>query len=427
MADEDKLDRARDLLDFIDRSPSPYHAVAEARRRLEAAGFTALDERETWSLRPGEQAFLIRGGGALIAVRAGSRPPSESGFLIVGAHTDSPGLRIRPCPDVHASGYLQLAVELYGSPLLFTWLDRDLGVAGRVTLRGGSTRLVDVDRPVARIPSLALHLQRGVNQEGLKLDAQEHLLPVLRMESAGESRSFVAELGTSTEDVLGWDLCLYDVQPACLGGAANDFLFASRLDDLVGCHAAISALVEAAPREITQLVVLYDFEETGSQAASGAHSRWLLGVLERLVGGSDLSRALARSLLVSTDMAHALHPSHANKHDPAHAPILGGGPVVKHNANQSYATDGPAAAVFAEACRAAGFAPQRFVARNDLPAGSTIGPIAAALTSIRTVDVGNPMLSMHACREMAGARDVDPMIRALVELLSRGQPPDPDC
>jgi aspartyl aminopeptidase len=360
--------------------------------------------------------------------------------VLVGAHTDSPGLRLKPTPDLEAAGYRQLGVQVYGSPLLSTWLDRDLSLAGRVSVAGGASHLVDFQQPICRIPSLAVHLNRGVNKNGLTLNAQDHLVPALGLSRPTDSpfAELVAErlgqAGTAevtAGEILGFDLCLYDVQPGALGGLHDELLSASRLDNLVGCYSCLTALLDSAARRATQVCVLYDHEEVGSRTASGAQSRLLTSVLERAVAATGeasvqaVPRALARSLLVSVDMAHAVHPNYPEKHDKQHQPRLGAGPVVKVHANQSYATDGPAAAAFTEACQAAGFTPQRYVSRNDLPCGSTIGPVSAARTAIRTVDVGNPMLAMHSCREVAGTRDVSLMIAALTQLLSSGSRPDP--
>jgi aspartyl aminopeptidase len=319
-------------------------------------------------------------------------------------------------------------VEVYGSPLLHTWLDRDLAVAGRVSLRNGATHLVKFDKAICRISSLAIHLSPTLVTEGLKLNPQLHAVPSLGF--GDDSRARFGELvaaelsargnATSPEAIGAFDLSLYDVQGASIGGADSEFLFSARLDNLASCHALTSALVGLAPKaQPTRGIVLYDHEEVGSQSASGASSLFLRSVLGRLAaafpdaGRDALERALARSLLVSVDMAHAVHPGHTDKHDPQHAPRLGAGPVIKANASQSYATDAPSAAVFERACKEAGFTPQRFVSRNDMRCGSTIGPISAARLAIRTVDVGNPMLSMHSCREVSATADVDKMIRAL--------------
>jgi aspartyl aminopeptidase len=424
-------DAAGDLLRFIDRSPTPYHAVAEASARLHAAGFSELREGELWELSPGDARYAVRGGGSLFAFVVGERSPAEGGFHLIGAHTDSPNLRVKPLPDVAKEGYRQLAVEPYGAVLLHSWLDRDLSLAGRVTLAAASgvvTRLVDFQRPLLRVPNLAIHLQREIATKGLELNPQAHLVPVVGLESAPPLAELVAaelraELGTvAAGDVLGFDLMAYDLQPAARAGARGELLFAPRLDNLASCHAAVSAL--AAAREMrlpawTNALVLYDHEEVGSRSASGAAGSFLADGLGRLVssvkGGAPqgAARAAARSLLISADMAHAVHPNFADKHEPGHRPRLGGGPVLKVNANHSYASDGVGIAHVTALCRSLGVTPQHFVTRSDIACGSTIGPLAAASVGIRAVDLGSPMLSMHSCRELAATDDVAPMIALL--------------
>lgn len=427
---------ARDLLRFIDASPSPYHAVATARRHLEDAGFMRLDEREAFVIEPGAKVFVVRSG-SIAAFVLGTEAPIAAGFHLVGAHTDSPNLRVKPSPDLRAAGCLQIAVEPYGGVLQHTWLDRDLGVAGRVIISGHGgveERLVFVDRPLLRVPSLAIHLNRNVNTEGLVLNAQRHLPPVIALASAGET-SFLELLAlelskggdtTTAASILGFDLMTTDLQPASLLGAREEFVVAPRLDNLASCHAALTALLADArqPRKRTRGVVLFDHEECGSESAHGAASSFLGDLLRRILaatGATDvdaLPRAIARSFFVSADMAHALHPSHLDKHDGGHAPILGEGPVVKLNTNQRYATDGEGWARFESWARDAAVKTQRFVARSDLGCGSTIGPMTAASLGIRTVDVGNPMLSMHSCREVAGTADVAPFAKVLEAFLA---------
>lgn len=423
-------DAARDLCTFIDRSPTPYHAALEITRRLQEAGFSALDERSAWRLSPGDRRYVVRGGSTVVAFIAGSEPPASAGFRMIGAHTDSPNLRVKPAPDVHKSGYRQVGVEPYGGVIYATWLDRDLSIAGRVSLARGKrveTRLVDLERPVARVPQLAIHLNRGVNSDGLVLNAQKHLSPILGVGDKVELAKLIADaLGESAADVLGFDLMLYDTQRASLGGLDQEIVYASRLDNLGSSHAATLALLAGAatPVPATRVIVLYDHEECGSRSAVGAQGTVLRDVLARVVlaygapAPQDLERALSRSFLVSADMAHAVHPNYADQHEPQHTPELGRGPVIKTNANQSYATSGETAARFTLACREAGFAPQQFVTRSDLPCGSTIGSITAAKLGVQTVDVGNPMLSMHSCREMAGARDVALAVAAYGNVLT---------
>jgi len=427
---------ARDLLAFIDASPSPYHAVLEASRRLEAVGFHRIDERDAWSLAPGSRFYVTRAGSSLAAFIVGDRPPQQRGFQLIGAHTDSPCLHIKPRPDVRRHGYLQVAVEPYGGLLYSTWLDRDLSIAGRVvvadegTPAGGAppsstTRIVRIARPLLRIPNLAIHLERTVNTEGLKLNAQQHLVPVIGLDRDGAPDELICdvlsrELGCKPSAIVGFDLCLYDTQPGAIGGARGELLFAPRLDNLASCFAAVEALCDAplqAPA--TRGIVLYDHEEVGSQSTQGADSLFLRDLLERIAnacsgGEADaLSRALAHSFLISADMAHAVHPNYADKHEPGHRPVLGAGPVIKVNSGQSYATDGETFARFSLLCRSVEVAPQMFVTRSDLACGSTIGPITAGMVGMRAVDVGSPLLSMHSIREMAAASDVLAMQKVL--------------
>lgn len=425
---------ARDLCRYIDASPTPYHAVAETARRLRHAGYTPLSESEDWRLGAGDRRYVARGG-SLIAFEVGTKPPAEAGFRIVGAHTDSPNLRLKPNASLTAHGYLQLAVEPYGGVLLHSWLDRDLSLAGRVcVLRGGTveTFLVDFERPVLRIPDLAIHLQREIREQGLKLNPQSHLAPIFALADGGSFEEALAnELERSADvrvparDIASYELMTYDTLRAEIGGANGEFVFAGRLDNLGSCHAATSALVAASEKgatAATRVIVLYDHEEVGSRSASGAAGPFLEQSLERLVAalGGDaqaVARAASRSLLVSADMAHAVHPNYADRHEPGHKPVIGGGPVIKSNVGLSYATDAPASAEFLACCRELGIEPQRFVVRSDMPCGSTIGPLSAARVGISTVDAGNPMLAMHSCREMAGSADVAPMAAVLAELL----------
>lgn len=430
-------DPVADLLAYIDRSPTPYHAVAETARRLEAGGFRPLGEGEVWDLPPGARHYVVRGEGSLAAFQVGAGAPAEGGFRIVGAHTDSPNLRIKPRADVTAHGYHQLAVEPYGGVLLHTWLDRDLSLAGRVSFEHDGalrTALVDFERPLLRVPNLAIHLDREVTKQGLKLNPQQHLVPVLGLEDTPSFADMLAtELRARGVEEVGpgairaFDLMAYDTQPASVAGAHGEFVLAPRLDNLASCHAAVTALLAAAPSEPagpTRVIVLYDHEEVGSRTAQGAGGTLLLDVLGRVVAGvkedapQGLARAVSRSMLVSADMAHAVHPNYADRHEPGHRPVIGGGPVIKVNANQAYASDAGTAGIFASLCQGRGLPHQHFSSRSDLACGSTIGPITAARTGIRTVDVGNPMLSMHSCREMAGSADVEPMIDVLTAFLA---------
>jgi aspartyl aminopeptidase len=358
----------------------------------------------------------VRSEGSLVAFQVGAGSPAEEGFRIVAAHSDSPNLRLKPRPDVEAHGYHQYGVEPYGSVLLHSWFDRDLSLAGRVTLREGD------------VPNLAIHLSGELRKKGLKLNAQEHLVPVAGLEHAPPLAELVAgELraqqlaDVAPQDVLAYDLMTCDTQPSVVAGVNGEFIHAPRLDNLVSCHAGVSALLavgDATP-SFTRALVLYDHEEVGSRTAQGAAGPLLADALERIVAGfqggepQGLPRALARSVMISVDMAHAVHPNYADRHEPAHRPVIGGGPVLKLNANQSYASDARTSGLFAALCGRAGLEPQHFVSRSDLRCGSTVGPITAARLGIPVVDVGNPMLSMHSCREMAGSADVEPMIEVL--------------
>lgn len=425
------IQTALELADFIEASPTPFHAVSELAARLTAAGFTELGEGAAWKLEPGGRYHVIRNGSSLMAFVVADRPPAETGFRLTGAHSDSPNLRLKPRPETLVHGYRQLAVEVYGGVLLSTWLDRDLGLGGRVFAKGErAPRLVRSSGPICRIPNLAIHLDRTVNEEGLKLNAQTHLPPVIGLSDAEDTtwlRGWLArELSLEPGAIQSFDLMLHDTQKPAVSGLDSEFLHAPRLDNLASCHASLAALsraLAAGRLPATSGFVVYDHEEVGSETASGAASNLLESVLERIVmarggGREEFRRAVARSLFVSADMAHALHPNRADRHEPGHAPKLNAGPVIKMNANQRYATDAATGARFLELAAEVEVPTQVFVTRSDLPCGSTIGPITATRLGIPTVDVGNPMLSMHSCREMAGTRDPELMVRVLARLFA---------
>jgi aspartyl aminopeptidase len=405
-----------DLRAFIDISPTPFHAVAEMVRRLSEGGFTELAEQDRWTLQPGDQRYVIRDGGSLVAFRVGSAPLADSGLIGIGSHTDSPTFKVRPHHDLRRFGYRLVGVEPYGGMLAHTWMDRELMIAGRVTTADGTTTLVRLQESTLRLPSLAIHLDGSV-REGLTLDPQRHLVPVLGLES---EPALLEQLGAA--DALGWDLVLADTQPAADTG--TDWIAAPRLDNLASCHSAIVALLAAKAAPHTQFFVANDHEEVGSGSAEGARGSFLQDALQRLVaatGDTDSQayhQAIARSRFLSADMAHAIHPNYADRHEPSHTPLLGGGPVVKHNARQSYATDATGASWFLGKAAEAGVPTQHFVTRADLPCGSTIGPLTATRLGIPTVDVGNPMLAMHSCRELASAQDIPLMIKAMTACLS---------
>jgi aspartyl aminopeptidase len=413
-----------DLIDFLAASPTPFHAVASATDRLNAAGFQSLAEADSWAeLGPGRYAFAHGGSSLLAFVIPEAR--RVSGFRIVGAHTDSPNLRLKPNAEYKKEGYAQLGVEVYGGALLNSWLDRDLSLAGRVFVREGdrtAARLVRFDKPMLRVAQLAIHLDRDVN-DALKLNKQEHLAPIFGLGDGRDVATLLAErLGTAREQIVGSELMLYDVVRPTLGGRDDELLFSARLDNQAMCHAGLRALVDAAPRaqasDVVPVVALFDHEEVGSESAYGAHSGFLPRALERIItarGGAreDFHRALAGSLCVSADMAHAVHPNYEGRHEARHKPVLNGGPVIKVNAQQRYATSGLTAALFRELCAKAEVPVQQYAHRTDLPCGSTIGPIASTLLGVRTVDVGNPMLSMHSVRELGGTKDPAMMTKVL--------------
>lgn len=430
MSEPSRFDRGHtdDLMTFLTASPSPYHAVATAAERLEKAGFRQVAETDAWEGTSGGK-YVLRGG-AIVAwyVPEGAAPHTP--FRIIGAHTDSPNLRVKPLPDTGAHGWRQVAVEIYGGPLLNSWLDRDLGLAGRLTLRDGSTRLVDIGRPLLRVPQLAVHLDRAVNTDGLKLDKQRHLQPVWGLGGDVRDGDLIAfleeESGLAAGEVAGWDLMVHSVEPPAYLGRDEELLAGPRMDNLLSVHAGTAALAAVATSgaglPYIPVLAAFDHEENGSQSDTGADGPLLGTVLERSVfarGGSyeDRARAFAGTVCLSSDTGHAVHPNYAERHDPTHHPRVNGGPILKVNVNNRYATDGSGRAVFAAACEKAGVPFQSFVSNNSMPCGTTIGPITAARHGIRTVDIGVAILSMHSARELSGADDPYLLANALVAFL----------
>ncbi|MDE0676976.1 MAG: M18 family aminopeptidase [Acidimicrobiaceae bacterium] len=427
------------LFEFIEASPSPFHAAAAAVDRLAAAGFVETGRSESWSELDVVQGFAVRDGGTVVAVRAGAAvDPERLRFSVIGAHTDSPNLRVRPQPDSGTLGYRQLGVEVYGGVLLNSWLDRDLGLSGRVEVRSGDgdgraarsrTVLWRCDRALLRVPQLAIHLDRDVNDR-LKLDRQQHMIPVwgLGEPSAAGFREFLAdELKVEPDAVLAWDVMAHDLTPPARLGRDGEMYAASRIDNLASCHAAVEALarLSSLPDDTAAVVVLFDHEEIGSDSATGAGSPILADALERIAAALGASRdqylrAVARSLCVSADGAHAVHPNYPERHEPQHLPLLNGGPVVKTNVNVRYATDARTHARFVAACGAAGVPHQIYSHRGNLACGSTIGPITASRLGMSVVDVGSPMLSMHSARELGGSDDPAMLTAALGAFLADG-------
>ncbi len=424
----DQRAETRGLLEFIDASPSPFHACAEVAARLKAAQFVELRESASWPAKPGRY-FVVRGGSIAAWVAPDGLAP-HAGARIVGAHTDSPNLRIKPKPDSGAAGYRQLGVEVYGSVLHNSWLNRELGISGRVVVRAASgleTKLVKFDRPWLVVPQLAIHLERSVNDEGLRLDKQLHLSPIWALGRGRENefREWLAsEIGAAAGSIVSFDLMCHDSQPSRFAGLREEFVSAPRLDNLQSCWCALRGLLRRLERgdalRHLAVVCLFDHEEVGSTSQRGAASPLLKDSLERIVlgrGGSrdDYHRSIAGSMCVSADMAHAIHPNYREKYEPEHWVNLNGGPVIKFNPNTRYATDAEGEAHFAELCATAKVPVQRYMHRSNQACGTTIGPITAANLGILTVDVGCAQLSMHSARELAGSDDPEWMIKALAQ------------
>ena len=420
-------DHSGDLAAFIAASPSSFHAAHEAAARLEAAGFERLDETKAWPTGAGRR-FVVRDG----AVIAWNQPASAAGhtpFRIVGTHTDSPGFKLKPKPTTAAHGWLQAGVEVYGGPLLNSWLDRELELAGRLITTSGEQHLVRTG-PFLRFPQLAVHLDRGVN-DGLRLDPQQHMNPVFGLTGPGggpESADVVGHLaglaGIRSSDVAGYDIVVADTAPGAVFGLDGAFFAAGRMDNLVSVHAGLAAVV-AAPADADHIAVFaaFDHEEVGSATRSGAAGPFLEDVLVRIGAGvsateSERLRAFAASWCFSADAGHSVHPNYAERHDPANRPVMGRGPLLKINAQQRYATDAVGAAEWNRVCEAAGVDYQEFVSNNTVPCGSTIGPITATRLGIRTVDIGVPLLSMHSARELCSIADAEALTAALTTFLA---------
>lgn len=425
----------RALCAFIQASPTPFHAVASMAAQLEGAGFTRLDESAAWHLQPQGKYYVTRNQSSLIAFRLDAGTLLEQGWRMAGAHTDSPCLRVKPVPELLRNGYFQLGVEVYGGALLNPWFDRDLALAGRVTWLDRAGRqgncLVDFKRPIAIIPSLAIHLDREVNQKR-SINAQQDLPPLVLQCGAGEQVDFKAllleqinhehpQLGVAS--ILEFELSLYDVNPPQPVGLREEFIAAARLDNLASCFLGLRALLDCSGSN--NLLVCSDHEEVGSNSASGAAGPFLQDVLRRIAdklpGGASIEtfvRMLQRSMFASVDNAHGIHPNFADKHDSKHGPLLNAGPVIKFNTNQRYATNSESSAFFRRVCAEAGVPVQSFVMRSDMACGSTIGPIVATDLGVSTIDIGIPTFAMHSIRELCGSKDTQYMATALTRFYS---------
>jgi aspartyl aminopeptidase len=424
--------QVQNLLDFIDASPSPWHVVEtiEALLATQTPAWQRLDEAAKWTLQPGGRYYVVRDDSSIILFIPGQKPLAETGFKIIGAHTDSPGLRIKPNAASSSDGLMRLGVEIYGGPILATFTDRDLSLAGRIAYKNDqneiASMLVAFDQPLLRLPNLAIHMNRMVNEEGLKLQKQTEL-PLILSASVAEQlpQAYFSVLlqrqsGIAAERILSWDLAVYDTQKGAFWGAESEFYADSQLDNLASCHAALQALLDSANLQSngTKVCALFDHEEIGSESNKGADGSFLPDVLGRIAlataaGGEDYARALAKSFMISADMAHAYQPNFPNAYDPGHKVTVNKGPVIKINANHNYSSESVSAAMFVDWCEQAGVPYQKYSHRCDLPCGSTIGPITSAKLGIRSIDVGNPMWAMHSIRESAGVLDHDYMIRVM--------------
>jgi aspartyl aminopeptidase len=417
------------LLSFLQSSPTPFHATDSMRNALIAEGFVELIEENNWVIEEGGKYFVTRNESALIAFTTPELNFSQTGWRMIGAHTDSPCLKLKPNAQVDRFGYHQLGVEVYGGVLLHTWLDRDLSIAGRITLKTKAgdivSRLVDFKDPIAVVPNLAIHLNRQAN-EGFSVNPQEEILPIL----CGAENEFdlhellKAQLTKQYTDlpidmILDFELSLYDTQPAALVGLHKEYICSARLDNLLSCFVGLRALLDSNGQR-PSLLVCTDHEEIGSLSACGANGPFLEDVLHRLTPNPEqYVQAVQRSMLVSADNAHALHPNYANKHDKNHAPAINKGAVIKVNANQRYATNSETASVYRDIAAQENYDVQCFVVRSDMACGSTIGPITSGEIGVPTIDIGLPTFGMHSIRELAGSRDAYGLYKVLTRFTKR--------
>lgn len=416
-----ELKLSKELIDFLYDSPTAFHAVKNVKDILREKGFKELREEDSWALDKEFKYFMTKNDSALIAFTVGPEKVQESGFKIIGAHTDSPSFRVKPNSEmISENTYIKLNTEVYGGPILNTWLDRPLSLAGRVIIRGENllypdVRLVNIKSPIMIIPNLAIHMNKKVN-EGIELNKQVDMLPLLALINEGfEKENYLIkliskELNINYKDILDFDLFLYEYDKGNVIGVEDEFISASRLDDLEAVHAGLHALINSRISKATNILVCFDNEEVGSATKQGADSEMLSNVLERIVlslGGNreDFFRALSKSFIISADAAHATHPNRGEKGDPTNRPVINKGPAIKIAASQSYTSDADSSSVFVALCEKAGVPVQKFVNKSDEKGGSTIGPISSTHLNIRSVDIGVPMLAMHSIRELSGVKD----------------------
>jgi len=424
------VQQVSDLLNFIDKSPSAFHAVDRIVKQLQAHQFEPLDEKQKWSLKPGGRYYVCRDDSSIIFFVSGEKPLPETGYKILGAHTDSPGLKIKPNPVNLSHGLLRLGVEVYGGPILATFTDRDLSLAGRISYKtstgGISSQLVHFDQPLLRLPNLAIHMNRKVNEDGLKLDKQNEL-PLIISTSIEDQLppSYFHHLlenvsRIKSEQILSWELNVYDTQKGSFWGDEQQFYANSQLDNLASCHAGLQALLNEDSLQSGNSIVcgFFDHEEIGSESNKGADGSFLPDILQRIalarnINSEDYHRALANSFMISADMAHAYQPNFPSAYEPEHKVMVNKGPVIKVNANHRYSSESISEAMFINWCKQADVPYQKYSHRTDIPCGSTIGPMTSAKLGVRTVDVGNPMWAMHSIRESAGVKDHGYMIDVL--------------
>ncbi|TCO09260.1 M18 family aminopeptidase [Natronoflexus pectinivorans] len=420
---------ANELIDFIYDGASPFHVVESMAMQLDQAGFEFLDSTTEWELKKGGKYYITPNGSSLFAFVTGTGNPAETGFRIVSAHSDSPTFRLKPTPEMGVDNYyVKLNTEVYGGPILMSWLDRPLSIAGRVSLKSDNplwpdNRLVNFNRPLVIIPSVAIHLNRAVN-DGVAINKQKEMLPLLGILPENDTkdglitRLIAQELGIDSGEILDFDLTLNEYNKGCIMGMHNEFISSPKLDNLAMTHAGFKAFLNSKPSEATQMLCIFDNEEVGSLTKQGAGSPVFRHLVERImhqVGKSieDYYRAVYKSFMISADMAHSIHPNYEEKHDPILHPLMNKGPVIKITANQKYTSDGDSIAVFESICQKAGVPYQKFLNRSDMPGGSTLGNVSTGQLDIRSVDIGNAMLGMHSVRELAGVTDHEYLIRAM--------------